>query len=222
MKSPDLLLPEDYVGSQRAVDAGLLAPRNVYLGVVIAVAILIAVLVVLSGRNDKPEATTAPTTVEGVSEAPSSTQAPSASTQAPSASTQTPSASTQAPSASVGSSSASAPLALPGNYPPLDGGITNITTNSDGTLTARPGQILTAPSAQFGTVKGWRWQKCVATNECTDIPDATKQIYTSPPTSEPLKIRAVVRVSLSGGATVDWWTETFTALPGDSTNGGHG
>jgi hypothetical protein len=213
MKSPDLLLPEDYVGSQRAVDAGLLAPRNVYLGVVVAVAILIAVLVVLSGRNDKPEATTTPTTVAGVSDAPASTQAPTASTQVPSAST---------PTASSGSSSASAPLALPGNYPALDGGITNITTNSDGTLTARPGQILTAPSAQVGTVKGWRWQKCVATNECTDIPDASKQIYTSPPTSEPLKIRAVVRVSLSGGATVDWWTETFTALPGDSTSGGHG
>jgi hypothetical protein len=211
MKSPDLLLPEDYVGSQRAVDAGLLAPRNVYLGVVVAVAILIAVLVVLSGRDDQPEATTTPTTAAVAGDAPS---------QAAAAPSQTSPASSS--SGSSGSPTTSAPLALPGNYPPLDGGITNITSNSDGTLTARPGQILTAPSAQFGTVKGWRWQKCIATNECTDIPDATKQVYTSPPTNAPMTIRAVVRVSLSGGATIDLWTEPFTALPGDSTSGGHG
>lgn len=78
---------------------------------------------------------------------------------------------------------------------------------------ARPGQILTAPTPGAGTADGWRWQACPTETTCEDIPDGTHAVYRSPPTVNPITMRVLVHVTTTAGGSLTWVSAPFHALP---------
>ncbi len=101
-------------------------------------------------------------------------------------------------------------IVLDGVTAGLGGPVDNLAADN----TARPGQILHAPQPQTGTAVAWRWQTCPASPEpCQDIPDATHEIYTAPPTAAPITIRCLVDTTLPTGAHLTWVSAPFQALP---------
>lgn len=85
----------------------------------------------------------------------------------------------------------------------------------DGQPVAYPGQPVGAPAPASGRAVGWQWQLCPTRTaipaRCSSIGGAITQTWQSPPTPEPVWIRAVVLVERDG-TLVQVATPTFQAL----------